>query len=167
MPMLALHADTYPFELVIEVLISFINPRPDLFLYVTVTVVSFTASILQNKSIEIRIQPAGYGGPMNATGIREKTNKKLPGNMRFGGTRMSSKKSRRTGSRINTNINECLRARLILFMPYSEALLIWPRTISPLNGRKTIRRNSTTKCQRCTSAVHRFRRPLTLTMPVP
>ena len=31
----------------------------------------------------------------------------------------------------------------ILFMPYADALLICPRMISPLKGRKTIRRNST------------------------
>ena len=37
-----------------------------------------------------------------------------------------------------------------LFMPYSEALLILPIMISPLKGRKTIRRNSTTHFQnRC------------------
>ena len=51
MPMLVLYADAYPFELVIEVFISFVNPRPNLFLHITVIVVSFTASILQNKSI--------------------------------------------------------------------------------------------------------------------
>ena len=50
MPVFVLHADTYPFELVIEVLISFVNPRPDLLLYVTVMVVSFISSVCKNKS---------------------------------------------------------------------------------------------------------------------
>lgn len=51
MPMLVLYADAYPFKLVIEVLISFVNPRPNLFLYIAVTVLSFTVSILKTKSI--------------------------------------------------------------------------------------------------------------------
>ena len=34
-------------------------------------------------------------------------------------------------------------------MPNSEALLIWPMIISPLKGRKTIRRNSTSRNQLC------------------
>ena len=60
---------------------------------------------------------------------------------------MSSKKSSRTAlgvmkvESLGENVN-------VLFMPYSEALLICPRIISPLKGRKTIRRNSTGNLQR-------------------
>ena len=62
--MLVLHADAYPFELVIEVLISFVNPRPNLFLYVTVTAVSFTASILRKQAIRYTYPTSGIlGGP--------------------------------------------------------------------------------------------------------
>ena len=55
---------------------------------------------------------------------------------------MSSKKSRRT---VIYQILQLPPPNLdrILFMPYSEALLILPRIISPLNGRKTMSRNST------------------------
>ena len=56
----------------------------------------------------------------------------------------------------------------ILFMPYADALLICPRMISPLKGRKTIRRNSTEGFQQlgCLGSWDN-RLPLTLTMPVP
>ena len=58
MPMLILHADAYPFELVIEVLISFIYPCPNLLLYVTVTVVNFTSSVrLKTRPQGIGVQP--------------------------------------------------------------------------------------------------------------
>ena len=50
MPMLVLHADAYPFELVIEVFVAFVNPRPHLLLYVTAMVVSSISSVCGNKS---------------------------------------------------------------------------------------------------------------------
>ena len=55
----------------------------------------------------------------------------------------------------------------VLFMPYSEALLICPRMISPLNGRKTMRRNSTRKLQQLVRRTKEVGLPLTFTMPVP
>ena len=60
MPMLVLYADAYPFELVVEVFISFVNPRPDLLLYVTVVVVSFISSVCKYKFKSIHIQPEDW-----------------------------------------------------------------------------------------------------------
>ena len=99
MPMLVLHADAYPFELVIEVLISFIDPRPNLLLYVTVTAVNSHPAYVKTSPQGIHNQPGTNLGATSAAEVIEKTHKKLPGNIRFGGTRMSSKKSRRTSSK--------------------------------------------------------------------
>ena len=50
MPMLILHPDANPFELVIEVFVAFVDPRPYLLLYVTAIVVSSISSVCENKS---------------------------------------------------------------------------------------------------------------------
>ena len=63
--------------------------------------------------------------------------------MRCGGTKISSKKSRPTAVAVNHAMLGHSMIGKILFMPNSEALLIRPRMISPLNGRNTIIRNST------------------------
>lgn len=74
---------------------------------------------------------------------RSSAYKKLPGNMRCGGTNISSKKSSPTAVTVNYTMADDSKNEKILFMPNSEALLIRPKMISPLNGRNTIIRNST------------------------
>ena len=59
---------------------------------------------------------------------------------------MSSKKSSRTVLGVIKRVSSWENGG-VLFMPYSEAPLICPSMISPLKGRKTIRRNSTGNLQ--------------------
>jgi hypothetical protein len=50
MPVLLLHSNAYPIELVVEVLVSVIYPGPDLLLYITEPRVSSTRRIVPEKS---------------------------------------------------------------------------------------------------------------------
>ena len=143
-PMLILHSNTYPIKLVIEVLVSVVHPSPDLLLDIASTLISSTTSKHKICVEEGNSTTFSWRHPHKLVDSTRLAYKKLPGNIRFGGTRMSSKKSRRTECEINIVYHRWWwKSGLILFMPNSEALLICPMMISPLNGRKTMRRNST------------------------
>ena len=83
MPVLLLHSKAYPFVLVVEVLLAFIVPNPALLLYVARY--DDGLAVFFSKSHTLK-------GPQP----ERDAYKKLPGNIRLGGTLISSKKSRRT-----------------------------------------------------------------------
>lgn len=86
MPVLLFHTDSNPFVFIIEIFLAFVWPYPALFLNITATLhvlVEVNGSVQKFESVE------------------KSTYKKLPGNMRCGGTKISSKKSRPTAVTIN------------------------------------------------------------------
>lgn len=138
-PLLVLHTHSHPLILVVEVFVVVIYPSPNFLLLVAGNHVRSMKKAI-GKSCWIG-DPEACMEESNREKVRG-TYKKLLGNIKFGGTNMSSKKSSRTVLDVIKRV--LLRENGdVLFMPYTEALLICPRMISPLKGRKTIRRNST------------------------
>jgi hypothetical protein len=127
MPFFGLHSEFDHFPDVEVVLTStFVRPDPDL--------VGHMAKA--EKCYQHLFVDAGTGGCIY---------NREPGKRRLGGTCMSLKNSTPTTKSVLVCIWYHWRYHVILLMPCSEVLVILPWMTSPLNGRKTIKVNSTAK----------------------